>query len=321
MFLILFIIIYILVQKIVVSNLNKINISLDKITKGNLDETVSVNYSQEFEKLSCGINAMVDSLKKHIEEAAARIDEELAFAKAIQHSSMPAVFPPYPDRKDFDIYASMDTAKEVGGDFYDFYLTDKNKLVFLIADVSGKGIPAAMFMMKAKTLIKNYTEMGLSPEDTLSQTNAELCENNSTGMFVTAWLGHLDLETGMLSYSNAGHNPPLVSISGGKYEYIKSKPNFVLAGMEGMKYACRTLQLNPGSSILLYTDGITEAANENNELYGEERLLQTLNGGNMKNAKDICQAVKEDAFRFIGKVPQADDMTMLALIYHGKNPD
>ncbi|MBO4556672.1 MAG: hypothetical protein J5706_07920, partial [Elusimicrobiales bacterium] len=143
-FLILFFTIYYLVQKIVVSNLNRINVSLDKITKGNLDETVSVNYSREFEKLSGGINAMVASLKRNIKETAARIDEELAFAKAVQHSSMPSVFPPFPDRKDFDIFAMMETAKEVGGDFYDFYFIGKNKFVFLIADVSGKGIPAAM---------------------------------------------------------------------------------------------------------------------------------------------------------------------------------
>ncbi len=199
----------------------------------------------------------VAALKRYIDEAAARIDKELEFAKNIQSSALPSVFPAFPQRKDFDIHATMHTAKEVGGDFYDFYITDGNILNFLIADVSGKGIPAAMFMMRAKTQLKSLTESGLSMDEVFTRGNNGLCEGNDAGMFVTAWQGGLNLETGLVSFANAGHNPPLVKHKDGSFEYLKSRAGLVLAGMEGLKYKEQELNLSAGDIIFLYTDGVT----------------------------------------------------------------
>ena len=231
----------------------------------------------EFEDLSDDINFTVDTLKRYIADAAARIDAELAFAKAIQHSALPSVFPPYPNRKEFDIWATMHTAKEVGGDFYDFYFVDDDTLAFLVADVSGKGIPAAMFMMQSKTLLKSCAESGMSVEEVFTNANAKLCEGNEADMFVTAWMGYLNLKTGLLTFANAGHNPPLVKHADGSFSYLKSRAGFVLAGMDSVRYRKNELQLEPGDVLYLYTDGVTEANNSGNELYSEERLLSLLN--------------------------------------------
>lgn len=222
----LFIVVYFLIKKLIVDNMVKINRSLAKITNGNLDTVVDVRTNEEFASLSDDINSTVLTLKRYIAEAAARIDKELEFAKAIQHSAIPMVFPPYSAHGEFDIYATMDTAKEVGGDFYDFYFVGESKLGFLIADVSGKGIPAAMFMMTAKTLIKGYAESGKSVDEVFTIANAKLCESNEAGMFVTAWMGILDITTGLLEFANAGHNPPLVRHVDGTFEYLKSKSGF-----------------------------------------------------------------------------------------------
>ena len=318
-FSVLFYMIFFLVKKLVVDNIHKVNSALKKISKGNLEELVNVRDNIEFDELSTDINSTVNTLKKYISDASARIDAELAFAKAIQHSALPSVFPPYPNRKDFDIYACMYTAKEVGGDFYDFYFINENSISFLIADVSGKGIPAAMFMMTAKTLIKSYAESGMSIEDVFSNANATLCENNEAGMFVTAWAGFINLSTGEMSYINAGHNPPLIMRKGGKFEFIKTRPNFVLAGMEGSKYRRNTIMLNPGDKIFLYTDGVTEAVNEQNVLFGDERLASAINSAAEKDVKDICAAAKNEVSSFSGNAPQADDITMLAFQYNGIN--
>ncbi|MDO4531241.1 MAG: LytS/YhcK type 5TM receptor domain-containing protein, partial [Bacillota bacterium] len=219
----LFALIAYLVKKIVVDNIRRVNESLGQITGGNLDVKINVRTNEEFASLSDDINSTVITLKRYIEEAAARIDQELLFAKKIQHSALPSVFPPYPNRKDFGIYAMMDTAKEVGGDFYDFYMLGEDKLVFIIADVSGKGIPAAMFMMTAKTLIKSYTESGAEVNDVFTMANNKLCESNEAEMFVTAWMGILDLRTGVITYTNAGHNPPVLRKKNGTFAYFKSK--------------------------------------------------------------------------------------------------
>ncbi len=190
-----------------VKNIYRINDSLSAITEGNLDTVVNVRSHVEFEDLSDDINSTVDTLKRYIADAAARIDAELAFAKAIQHSALPSVFPPYPGRKEFDLHAAMFTAREVGGDFYDFYFVDDDTLAFLVADVSGKGIPAAMFMMQSKTLLKSCAESGMSVEQVFTTANEKLCEGNEAGMFVTAWMGLLNVKTGQLTFANAGHNP------------------------------------------------------------------------------------------------------------------
>ena len=227
----LFALIYFLVRKLVVKNIHKVNTSLSAITEGKLDTVVDVRSHVEFDSLSNDINATVDTLKRYINEAEERIDAELAFAKAIQHSALPSVFPPYPNRKEFEIYATMHTAKEVGGDFYDFYFIDDDNLAFLMADVSGKGIPAAMFMMQSKTIIKSCAESGMSVEQVFTAANEKLCEGNEAGMFVTAWMGILNTKTGKVLFANAGHNPPLVKHADGTYEYLKSRAGFVLAGM------------------------------------------------------------------------------------------
>lgn len=313
----LFIVVYFLIKKLVVDNMVKINKSLAMITGGNLDTVVNVRTNEEFASLSDDINSTVVTLKHYIAEAAARIDRELEFARSIQHSAIPTVFPPYPGHGEFDIYATMDTAKEVGGDFYDFYFVGENRLGFLIADVSGKGIPAAMFMMTAKTIIKGYAESGKPVDEVFTTANEKLCESNDAGMFVTAWMGVLDTVTGKVEFANAGHNPPLVRHAGGGFEYLRSKPCFILAGMDGIKYRKNEFTLAPGDEIYLYTDGVTEATDSENNLYGEERLLALLNSMGDLSGEEICRAVKADMDAFVGDAPQFDDITMLYLKYNG----
>jgi serine phosphatase RsbU (regulator of sigma subunit) len=317
-FIALTILIYLLIKKQIVISVNRINHSLSEITNGNLDVTMDVRNNLEFDSLSNDINATVDTLKRYIKDAEERIDAELAFAKAIQHSALPSVFPPYPNRKEFEIFATMHTAKEVGGDFYDFYFVDEDNLAFLIADVSGKGIPAAMFMMTSKTIIKSYAESGMSVEEVFTVANEKLCEGNETGMFVTVWMGILNTKTGKVLFANAGHNPPLVKHADGTYEYLKSRAGFVLAGMEGIRYRKNELQLQPGDAIYLYTDGVTEATDLNTELYGEERLYTVLEKYKDVTPEELCDEVKKDVDAFAGEAPQFDDITMLALKYHGE---
>ena len=309
----LFTLIYFLIKKVIIDNLRKINGTLAEITDGNLNVTVDVRTNEEFASLSDDINQTVSTLKRYIAEAAARIDKELEFAKEIQYSALPSVFPPYPNRKDFEIYAHMITAKEVGGDFYDFYMLGDSTLAFMIADVSGKGIPAAMFMMQAKTIIKDLAESGLELPGVFATANKKLCENNDAGMFVTAWMGILDLKTGLLKFVNAGHNPPLVRQADGEFVYLKARSGMVLAGMDGIKYRQNELQLTPGDQIFLYTDGVTEATDKNNQLYGEERLLETVNRNIVMDTRKLCEAVKSDVDQFVGEAPQFDDITMLSV--------
>lgn len=312
----LFVMVYVLVKKLVVNNIYQINDSLSAITEGKLDTVVNVRSHVEFDDLSNDINSTVDTLKRYIADAAARIDAELAFAKAIQHSALPSVFPPYPGRAEFDIHAAMFTAKEVGGDFYDFYFVDEDTLAFMVADVSGKGIPAAMFMMQSKTLLKSCAESGMAIETVFTTANEKLCEGNDAGMFVTAWMGLLNVKTGLVTFANAGHNPPLVKQEG-EFRYHKTRAGFVLAGMEGIRYRRFEMQLAPGDTIFLYTDGVTEATDASQQLYGENRLLAMMNGQAGKSARDVCEAVKADVDAFVGEAEQFDDITMLCLTWHG----
>jgi serine phosphatase RsbU (regulator of sigma subunit) len=313
----LFVMIFVLVKRLVVNNIYRINDALSAITEGNLDTVVNVRSHVEFDDLSNDINSTVDTLKRYIADAAARIDAELAFAKAIQHSALPSVFPPFPNRREMDIHAAMFTAKEVGGDFYDFYFVDEDTLAFLIADVSGKGIPAAMFMMQSKTLLKSFAESGMPIEQVFITANEKLCEGNEAGMFVTAWMGLLNVKTGLVTFANAGHNPPLVCSVDGEFEFRKTRPGFVLAGMEGMRYRRFEMQLQPGDTIYLYTDGITEAVDSAETLYGEQRLIDLLNSRRGASPAEICAAVKADVDRFAGEAEQFDDITMLCLTWHG----
>ena len=308
----LFVFIYILIKRVIINNLEKVNNTLGRITQGDLNVTVDVRSSQEFSSLSDDINSTVSTLKRYIAEAAARIDKELEYAKQIQISALPRNFP---EDDDFDIYAEMIAAKEVGGDFYDFYKLSDSTIAFLVADVSGKGIPAAMFMMTAKTIIKDLAESGMAVHDIFTKANEKLCENNESGMFVTAWMGILDLNTGTLKFANAGHNPPLLKRQGGSFEYLKTRAGFVLAGMEGIRYREGELTLSPGDRLFLYTDGVPEATNADNKLYAEDRLLNFMNNNAGVNATSLLPALKSNIDEFVGDAPQFDDITMLMLDY------
>lgn len=305
-----FLMMYLLVRVVVVKELNTINKDLAAITKGNLDTTVDVRSSAEFASLSNDINTTVTALKGYIAEAAAKVDEELRTAKTIQRSALPNVFP---DDNRFELYANMLAAKDVGGDFYDFYPVGEDKYAFLIADVSGKGIPAAMFMMNAKSVIKSIVETGATPGVAFTKANEKLCADNDAEMFVTAWLGIMDLATGHVEFANAGHNPPVLKHEDGTFEYLTSRPGFVLAGMEGVKYKTFELDMTDGMSLFLYTDGVTEATNNNNELYGEDRLIKALIDSGTMNMRMTCKFIKKDVDEFVGDAPQFDDITMLGI--------
>ena len=311
----LYVAIFIVLKTTIIDNIHEINKSLEMITDGNLDTVVDVKETEEFAMLSDDINETVDTLKRYIDEANERIDTELGYAKDIQMSALPSKFPAFPDRNEFDIYALMDPAKEVGGDFYDFYMIDDNTLVFLVADVSGKGIPASLFMMRAKTTIKTFAENKISPADIFTNANFELCEGNDADMFVTAWIGFLNLSTGELRYANAGHNRPLIKRKGGKYEYLQGPAGFVLAGMEGIAYKEQQTMLEPGDEIFLYTDGVVEATDVDKQLYGDDRLEECINSHLGETSEDICNHVKEDVDRFYEGAPQFDDITELSLKY------
>ena len=311
----LFVFIYILIKRVIINNLQKINDTLGRITKGDLNVTVDVRSSQEFSSLSDDINSTVTTLKRYIAEAAARIDKELEYAKQIQLTALPTNFP---ENEDFEIYAQMIAAKEVGGDFYDFYKLNDTTVAFLAADVSGKGIPAAMFMMTAKTIIKDLAESGLAVNDIFTKANERLCENNESGMFVTAWMGILDITTGKLQFANAGHNPPLLKRANGDFEYLKTRAGFVLAGMEGIRYRVGELMIYPGDRLFLYTDGVPEATNAENKLYGEDRLLAFMNRNALAEATEFLPALKADIDKFVGDAPQFDDITILMFDYKPK---
>ena len=308
----LFIFIYFLIKKVIINNLQKINSTLSEITGGNLNVEVDVRSNAEFSSLSDDINSTVSTLKRYIAEAAARIDKELEYAKQIQLSALPSDFP---DTESYGIYAQMIAAKEVGGDFYDFYALDKNTVLFLAADVSGKGIPAAMFMMTAKTIIKDLAERGFAVDEIFTLANEKLCESNESGMFVTAWMGKIDLSTGVLKFANAGHNPPVIVHADGACEYLKSRTGFVLAGMEGMRYRSNEMTLRKGDRIFLYTDGVTEATNEQEALYGEDRLMSYIDKNKGLQAEALLSGLKEDIDLFAGDAPQFDDITMLIFDY------
>ncbi|MGM9548501.1 MAG: SpoIIE family protein phosphatase [Faecousia sp.] len=242
-----------------------------------------------------------------------RIGAELNVATQIQADMLPRIFPPFPDRSEFDVYAGMTPAKEVGGDFYDFFLVDDNHLALVIADVSGKGVPAALFMVIAKTLLKNAAQTGLSPKAVLEKVNDQLCENNEAEMFVTVWLGVYEISTGRLTAANAGHEYPALRRADGTFELVRDRHGFVLAGMEGSRYREYELTLEPGDTLFVYTDGVAEATDTEGVLYGTERMLQALNRCPSGAPAQLLQTVKEDIDRFVGDAPQFDDITMLSI--------
>ncbi len=303
---------------IVSDRINKTNEVLGRITAGDLDARMEVAGAREFRRLSADINTTVDALNGWIEEANTRMDSELAAARAIQESALPSKFPPFPHIPQFDVYASMSPAKEVGGDFYDFFLIgscdeEGGKLGFMIADVSDKGVPAALFMMKAKALIQDSMERGLPLEEAVMHANVQLCEGNSSCSFVTAWIGVLDYGVHHVEYVNAGHNPPLILRHDlGTWEWLTETSGPPL-GLAEMPYPSASFSCSVGDTLFLYTDGVTEAQNTDLELYGENRLEAFLQEVREPRADELVKAVGEDVARFVEGAEQSDDLTMLAL--------
>ena len=244
-----------------------------------------------------------------------RIGAELDVATHIQKSMLPCIFPAFPERKEIDIYATMDPAKEVGGDFYDFFMVDDSHLAIVMADVSGKGVPAALFMVIGKTLIKDHTQPGANLGNVFSDVNDLLCESNSEGLFITAFEGVLDFVTGEFNYVNAGHEIPYICKSGENFEPHKISAGFVLAGMEGMKYKAGSITMDIGDKLFQYTDGVTEATDASNVLYGSDRMKAVLDANKAKKPHELLPAVKADIDKFVGEAPQFDDITMLCLEY------
>ncbi len=292
-----------------------------ELVTGNL---AAINSKNEIMELSADITGLAVEIDNYMEEIETisrereRIGAELNIASQIQVNMMPQVKNNIQDYKTFDIYASMDPAKEVGGDFYDFFMIDDDHLCLVIADVSGKGVPAALFMVVAKTLIKNRAQMGESPSDILAGVNEQLKEGNKNSMFVTVWIGILDLTTGKGMAANAGHEHPAVCSPDGSFELVKYRHSPVVGAMEGIPYREHEFQMEPGGTLFVYTDGLPEATNSDNELFGEERLLQTLNENPNVPLDELLRSTKERIIDFTGDAEQFDDMTMLAIRWYGK---
>ena len=293
------------------------------MASGNFDlELPPVNSNDEVGVLTRDFQMMKESLKDYIKNltettaAKERIQSELNVATDIQASLLPRLFPAFPDRSEFDVFASMDPAKEVGGDFYDFFFIDQHNLCFLIADVAGKGVPAALYMMVAKTLLKSEGQRLGEPDKILGHVNNILAADNDSCMFATVFCAILDIRSGEVRFANAGHNPPLVIDSSG-VRYLVLKPGFVLGPMEGMLFETERLTLQPGDTLFLYTDGVTEATNSADELYGEPQLLAALQSASKEGLTEMIHTVRRAVTQHANGAPQSDDVTMVAITYRG----
>ena len=250
-----------------------------------------------------------------------RVRTELDMASKIQKGALPDIFPAFPDRQEFDLYASMEPAKEIGGDFYDFFLIDDDHLCLVIADVSGKGVPAALFMMASKIILADNAIMGKSPSEILYDANNAICKNNKLEMFVTVWVGILEVSTGKLSAANAGHEYPALKRGDGGFSVFKDRHGFVLGGMEGMKYKEYEIQLSPGDKLFVYTDGVSEANDPDGNMFEVERMIDALNEDPDASPAQILGAVRGEISIFVREAEQFDDLTMLCLEYKGANKD
>ena len=309
-----FILARLMLRRIVVEPIHRTNATLGRITAGELSRRVEERNVIEFDELSTGINTTVSALKDTIAEVEQRNAQDMTAAKAIQESALPRAFPPFPEIEHFDIYASMKTAREVGGDFYDFFLIGENKLAFLIADVAGKGIPAALFMMAAKTQLKTYLEADIPVNEAVDSANHQLCLGNDAGMFVTAWVAVLDYANGTIEYVNAGHNPPMLH-HGGQWEWVRNVSGMPLGLFDGIPYDRFEYQMEPGDTLYLYTDGVTEAMDIDGNLFGEERLVKTLLRYTGMNARSISVGVRRAITDFTLDAAQSDDITMVTMRY------
>ena len=321
-------ILYFIIKRKIIIPIGKINraaLKLVKHLKDDKEHSIDIKTGDEIEDLADSFNSMNNELRTYIDQLATvtaekeRIGAELNVATQIQADMLPSIFPAFPGRSEFDIYASMTPAKEVGGDFYDFFLIDDDHLGMVMADVSGKGVPAALFMVIAKTLIKNSAQTGeYSPAKILCDVNEQLCEGNEAELFVTVWLAIVEISTGKGMAANAGHEHPVLKRKGGKYELVQYRHSPAVATMEGMKFREHEFEMNPGDSLFVYTDGVPEATNAQNELFGTERMLDALNSVTDPSNEELLKNVKKCVDEFVGDAPQFDDLTMLGMTYYGK---
>lgn len=297
----------------------------EDIATGNLDIKLSpIKSRDEVGKLAESFTYMKSSLKKYIKEltettaAKERIESELKIARDIQMGILPKIFPPFPDRPEFDIYATIEPAKEVGGDLYDFFFIDEDHLCFVIGDVSGKGVPAALFMAVTKTLIKVSARSGITPDEILIKVNNELSRDNDSCMFVTIFCGILNTKTGEVLYANGGHNPPLITRQGKGAIFLKTSGGIAVGAVEDTTFKTESLLLQPGDSLFMYTDGVTEAMNEREELFSEERLKKEITARQERPIQELVVGIMQALRAFSQGMPQADDITMMILRFQGR---
>jgi sigma-B regulation protein RsbU (phosphoserine phosphatase) len=295
-----------------VDNKNEISENLKKIK--NHDEIQVL--AESVLKMEIGINEYISNLTKVTAEKE-RIGAELNVAAKIQADMLPRIFPAFPERKEFDLYASMNPAKEVGGDFYDFFMIDDDHIGLVIADVSGKGVPASLFMVIAKTLIKNRALLGGSPSEVLSYANDQLGEGNEAELFVTVWFAIIEISTGKGIAANAGHEHPALRKKDGAFELVKYRHSPAVATMPGINFKEHEFKLDPGDSLYVYTDGVTEATRSDNVLFGTDRMIVSLNKDPEADPKTMLETVRDDIDEFVGDAPQFDDITMLGFKYMG----
>ena len=322
---------YFYIRKILINPINTLHNDTEKLVSENMENLDTfknrVHTGDELEKLGTSFEYMTHELNDYIKNLAAmtaekeRIGAELNVATQIQADMLPRIFPAFPERSDFDIYATMDPAKEVGGDFYDFFLIDDDHIGLVMADVSGKGVPAALFMVIAKTLIKNHAMLGESPAEILKNVNEQLCEGNEAELFVTVWLAVIELSTGKGVAANAGHEHPAIRRANGDYELVVYRHSPAVATMEGLRFKEHEFELHPGDSLFVYTDGVPEATNAGFELFGSERMTAALNRDPGASPKKLLENVRADLDVFVGDAAQFDDITMLGFSYFGIKKD
>ena len=313
--------------KRIVRPLNSITRKISELREGNLEFRMEDTYrtGDEIEVLAESFASISHKTLEYLENVKTvtaekeRISTELHMANRIQESVLPSIFPPFPDRPEFDIYATMHPAKEVGGDFYDFFLIDDDHLCMVIADVSGKGVPAALFMMISKVIVQSCAMLGKSAEEILQKTNEALCSNNQVDMFVTIWLGILEISTGKLTAANAGHEYPAVLGDNGRFELLKDNHGFVIGVIKNSRYREYELMLKPGNKLFVYTDGVPESVDAEEHMYGTDRMVEALNQDPGATPRQLLMNVDDSVRLYAGEARQFDDITMLALEYRGKN--
>ena len=310
-------------SKRIVEPIQKLTREVKKTDGDNLDFTWNLDTGDEIQTLADSFRSLTQRMKEYIRDIQAitsereRIEAELTLSARIQNSMLPNIFPPYPSRPEFDIYAKMNPARQVGGDFYDFFMIDEDHLCLVIADVSGKGVPAALFMMISKMILQNCAKMCSTIPEILEKTNELICDNNPEEMFVTVWIGILEISTGKLTAANAGHEYPIIMQPGEQYELLRDKHGFVLGAMEEVKYKEYEVMLRPGARVFIYTDGLTEASDPDNKMFGTERMLDSLNRRTDASLMEVLQGIQNDVDAFARGSVQFDDLTMLCLEYKG----